>query len=750
MAHGTATSALIQSCLPINCQKLDNLAFLHDSSKADISPFGIRQISNQLSASWFSVMAANIAMVDVHSVPQLRLDEIAENKSPQTQTQTIVSWECRRPIRVSIQPASKGVCFAHDKTYWLVGLTGGLGLTLCKWMVERGASDVTERNSVRQTHEVITRTMPPIAGVAQGAMVLHDNLFHDLHIERLDKVLKPKVDGSVYLDEIFSDDTLDFFVYLSSIAYVAGNAGKSAYAAANGFMASLAANRRSRGLAGSVINIGPIIGNGYIARELTEAKQTALYNAGFSFMSEQDFHEIFAEGVLASRPGSSESLELTTGLRVDDSDGWRNWGLNPMFRHLIFKTHDLNPVNSKAKRGASIKAQLSAASSHEQRFEILKVSVDLQSWFRKELGVDIPVLKILNASSVNELLNSAQELLEPETIHSLSSIVTAPQNVDTRRSTGSGTIMDQETVEPHATTSETASAPETDPPTTLLRSNGANMTSNSETAFQRSVPMSFAQSRFWFLKSFVEDQAAFNVTSTAHLKGRLDFNRLGKALVDVGQRHEALRTAFYTDETTKCHMQGVLPTSVLRLEYIPFADAQHVRYAAESVNLMSKGYARLGTTQQYVSSFLKAVSSVRARYHPLLRWTAKYVDADAKDVYKHHQRAADILRPVLQARMDTEAQGIEAEHEDGIQWLMDAYRANGKRPTAEQLALDEMGLAVASIHSSSATLLSTLYDLIDRPDALGEIREEIARVSKESSTWDRSVGIFATSGQLHE
>ncbi|RYP38694.1 hypothetical protein DL768_010765 [Monosporascus sp. mg162] len=435
-------------------------------------------------------------------------------------------------------------------------------------------------------------------------MVLHDTLFHDLDIERLDKVLKPKVDGSVYLDEIFSDDALDFFVCLSSIAYVAGNAGQSAYAAANGFMASLAANRRSRGLAGSVINIGPIIGNGYIARELTEAKQMALYNAGFSFMSEQDFHEIFAEGVLASRPGSSESLELTTGLRVDDSDGWRNWGLNPMFQHLIFKTRNLNPVNAKAKRGASIKAQLSAASSHEQKFEILKggfltklqsalqvdpekpmmdlspdalgvdslVSVDLQSWFRKELGVDIPVLKILNAPSVHELLHSAQELLEPETVHNFSSIVTAPQNFDRRRSTGSD-----------ATTSETGSAPVTNPPTALLRSKGANTTSNGETPFQRSVPMSFAQSRFWFLKSFVEDQAAFNVTSTAYLKGSLDFNRLGKALVDVGQRHEALRTAFYTDETTKCHMQGVLPTPVLRLEYIPLADAQNVKDAVREI-----------------------------------------------------------------------------------------------------------------------------------------------------------------------
>lgn len=31
------------------------------------------------------------------------------------------------------------ISFLGNKTYWLFGLTGGLGLSLCEWMVQRGA-----------------------------------------------------------------------------------------------------------------------------------------------------------------------------------------------------------------------------------------------------------------------------------------------------------------------------------------------------------------------------------------------------------------------------------------------------------------------------------------------------------------------------------------------------------------------------------------------------------------------------------
>ena len=202
--------------------------------------------------------------------------------------------------------------------------------------------------------------MPPIAGVAQGAMVLRDTMFSDLDMERLNKVLQPKVHGSIYLEEIFGDVDLDFFVFFSSMAAVTGNPGQSAYAAANMFMSSLATQRRQRGLNASAVHIGAIFGNGYVTRELTLQQQEFLRRVGNLWLSEPDFHQLFAEAVFAGRCERSKSLELSTGLKMIDSNESETitWFHNPMFQHCIRLDEDSKLVAQAPKSEAAVKAQL--------------------------------------------------------------------------------------------------------------------------------------------------------------------------------------------------------------------------------------------------------------------------------------------------------------------------------------------------------------------------------------------------------
>jgi hybrid polyketide synthase/nonribosomal peptide synthetase ACE1 len=230
-------------------------------------------------------------------------------------------------------------------------------------------SDITNRESVQSAYRQICESMPPIAGVAQGAMVLQDTMFIDLDLPRLNKVLRPKVDGSLLLDELFPENTLDFMIFFSSMAAMTGNPGQVAYNAANMFMASLAAQRRKRGLAGHAINIGAIVGNGYVTRELNMGQQSYLYRVGHSWMSEQDFHEVFAEGVLTclERVGAAE---LCCGLRIDDDES-KSWVSNPMFQHLIFKSSSLVISDKKGKSGMLIKTRLFEAASMQEVMEIL-------------------------------------------------------------------------------------------------------------------------------------------------------------------------------------------------------------------------------------------------------------------------------------------------------------------------------------------------------------------------------------------
>src|SRR6266536_1047786 len=221
-------------------------------------------------------------------------------------------------------------------------------------------------------YKKICDTLPPIAGVANAAMVLLDGLFARMPYEKFAKTLKPKVDGTAFLDELFPKNTLDFFILFSSLAYVAGNIGQTPYAAANAFMVSLAEGRRKRGLAGSVMNLAGVFGVGYISRT-DKAIHDRLGSMGYGHISEWDCHQFMAEAVLASHPDSGMNFEISNGMRHFNPERDTDlpfWIDIPRFAK--YKVIKADAASGKSdKRTVSVKAQLKEQTTEEGVNEVL-------------------------------------------------------------------------------------------------------------------------------------------------------------------------------------------------------------------------------------------------------------------------------------------------------------------------------------------------------------------------------------------
>lgn len=503
----------------------------------DMSGDTVSQISSNLPSNC-SIIRINISSIDeviLHeSYTAARADRHVKSgvaifgvQNPTTSTaiavasRYITNWSTVDSVQADILPLNTAGMFSNDKTYLLAGMTGDLGLSLSRWMVQNGArhivltsrnanvdqrwlddmlrqnatinvvqTDMTDRAAVQGLVKTIDSTMPPIAGVCNACMILSDKLFVDMDTDALEKVLKPKVDAAIYLDEEFRDTPLDFLIMLSSVASVIGNAGESTsstqnfliqlfefcgfflpdhfhflsniqtadsnrfagqsnYHAANLFMTGLAAQRRfERGQAASVIHIGFVADVGYVTRQ-PRAVEDRLRNLFFMPLTESDIHHSFAEAILAEKPDSGRQHELILGVQsfvdsdsVDPCISRPPWEHNPRFSHFIAAAPskaDKKLAANDSEGVANIKQLLREAESQESVIKLVQdafcrklekmmqmvpnsvdvnvplidmgcdslLAIEVRAWFLKELGMDVPILKVLSGDIVAELCDNS-------------------------------------------------------------------------------------------------------------------------------------------------------------------------------------------------------------------------------------------------------------------------------------------------------------------------------------------------------
>ncbi|KAJ5100206.1 Male sterility NAD-binding [Penicillium angulare] len=292
--------------------------------------------------------------------------------------------------------------------------------------------DITKKESLRAAYTEIKSSLPPVGGIINGAMVLRDRAFLETSWNDFEAVLAPKVAGTRNLDELFGEDeALDFFIGLSSATSIVGNIGQSAYSAANHYMASLVRLRRERGLAGSVVVIGLLTGLGYIYR--SDRKRNAAIEKSLLpqlvRQGETDLHDMLAKAIEWGRPDSNLPTELITGVRRVFTETRHE---DPRLScYLLPEGGQEEDISQKEADGnIKVEAQLAITEDPKEGLAILVkcfsqslgsmlqldptqidvdmpvadhgvdslVSVRIREWFLKELGVDVPVLKLMSTN----------------------------------------------------------------------------------------------------------------------------------------------------------------------------------------------------------------------------------------------------------------------------------------------------------------------------------------------------------------
>jgi NAD(P)-dependent dehydrogenase (short-subunit alcohol dehydrogenase family)/acyl carrier protein len=162
------------------------------------------------------------------------------------------------------------------------------------------ACDVADRDAVVAMLERLPAGHP-LRGVFHAAGVLDDGLIASLTSDRVDAVLRAKVDGAWNLHELTRDLDLSAFVMFSSMAGIVGTPGQGNYAAANSFLDGLAAHRRAHGLAGLSVAWGLWEQASAMTRHLGDSDRARMSRVGLAPLSSQQALALFDDAMLADR-----------------------------------------------------------------------------------------------------------------------------------------------------------------------------------------------------------------------------------------------------------------------------------------------------------------------------------------------------------------------------------------------------------------------------------------------------------------
>jgi len=274
--------------------------------------------------------------------------------------------------------------------------------------------------------------------------------------EDWEAVALPKIQGTWNLHTTFKSHDLDFFLLFSSYSGLVGQWGQANYASANTFLDAFVQFRHSQGLAASVLDIGVMDDVGYVSQNpavMEQFRATAVH-----VLREQDLLDAIELSISTSRPRlTPETMglrddyvnesQLGIGLKMtqpisapNNRSIWKNDIRMSLYRNLEVASKDepTNSSNDNLKDFMTIVGNNPRILSEEASVAVLAeeigqtlfgfmmrpvdemdmktsigmdslVAIELRNWCRQRLGLELSVLEIMGAPSIEKLSQVATE-----------------------------------------------------------------------------------------------------------------------------------------------------------------------------------------------------------------------------------------------------------------------------------------------------------------------------------------------------
>ncbi|KAJ5374373.1 Acyl transferase/acyl hydrolase/lysophospholipase [Penicillium concentricum] len=389
----------------------------------------------------------------------------------QTQQHVVVHVEDSDIVKATLPRAIQPL-FRANASYMLVGGLGGIGREVASWMAQNGAkslifvnrsglskyeSQATVRNLVEKGIQVTTRAcdisnetevqrmlhdlsrcVPPIRGLIQAAMVLKDVHIENMSADQYRDVVGPKYYGTWNLHRHLPMN-LDFFLMLSSISGVIGNATQAAYATGCTFMDAFADYRRCLGLPAVSLDLGTITDVGHLAENKELAAK--MERQGFQGTDTPTLLSLIQVAISESTAGGAQ---LITGLgQWKENESLGNFDA-PLFAHFRYKFQGRGKSIALGDSIEGLKVALDAAKTVDQATVVIcdalskkiashlsipveninpsnpvseygvdsHVAVELRNWVSRSMDCTIPILEIIARSMLELSHKIASQILE--------------------------------------------------------------------------------------------------------------------------------------------------------------------------------------------------------------------------------------------------------------------------------------------------------------------------------------------------